>query len=594
MALIDADGALTYGSLLSRASALALGLRASLGIGPGDRVGVLCRNDRGFVLSVVALSLLGADAVLVNTGLSSAQIAAVVRDHGLRLVIHDSSFEVPPGFRSMVRGGAASLVEGPPLSSHNSVRGAGAAVPASTAPDPSLHDTAREAAPAAPASIAPDHSLRDVAAAVDPSTVPHESRHDAVRGAALAAAPPANPDHSPKDTVYGGAPAVHPATGPDHSAQEAARAAALAEAASPAVFLDASLLDAVCSAAPVGVLSPPARPGRTVVLTSGTTGTPKGARRPNPGGLGPLVSILDRIPVRARSRILIAAPLFHTWGYAALQMAFGLRATVVLAPRFTPESTADLVRRHECAAVFAVPVMLERLLEAGCVLPGLRVVAVSGSALPGDLATRFMDANGEVLYNLYGSTEVSWASVATPAELRRSPRAAGRPPHGTQVAILSPSGAPVPAGTVGRIFVGNEMLFEGYAGGASPVESRDGLLATGDLGVLDASGLLTVSGREDDMVISGGENVFPSSVEDLLAALPPVREVAVVGVADEAFGQRLAAFVVLHPGASLSADEVRSHARQHGARFAVPRDVHFVAALPRTATGKVIKGALRS
>jgi len=327
------------------------------------------------------------------------------------------------------------------------------------------------------------------------------------------------------------------------------------------------------------------------VLTSGTTGTPKGARRANPGGPGPLVAILDRIPVRAGSRLLIAAPLFHTWGFAALQLAFGLRASVVLSPRFSPLSTVELVRRHGCTSLFAVPVMLERLLESACVLPGVRVVAVSGSSLPGDLATRFMDANGEVLYNLYGSTEVSWASVATPAELRRSPGTAGRPPHGTRVVILSPAGVPLPAGTVGRIFVGNEMLFEGYAGGSAP-ESRDGLLATGDLGVMDDSGLLTVVGREDDMVISGGENVFPSAVEDLLAELPGVREVAVVGVPDASFGQRLAAFVVCHPSAALSADDVRDHVRRLGARFAVPRDVHFVADLPRTATGKVIKREL--
>lgn len=304
------------------------------------------------------------------------------------------------------------------------------------------------------------------------------------------------------------------------------------------------------------------------------------------------MAILDRIPVRAGSRVLIAAPLFHTWGYAALQLAFGLRASVVLSPRFTPASASTLVREHGCTSVFAVPVMLSRLLEAGCVLPGVRVVAVSGSALPGDLATRFMSVHGSVLYNLYGSTEVSWASVATPAELRRSPGTAGRPPHGTRVVVLSPSGSPVPAGVVGRIFVGNSMLFEGYAGGAFPgPAAADGLLATGDLGVLDDSGLLTVVGREDDMVISGGENVFPSAVEDLLATLDGVREVAVVGVPDADFGERLAAFVV-RSSTALSADEVRDHVRRLGARFAVPRDVHFVAALPRTTTGKVIKREL--
>jgi acyl-CoA synthetase (AMP-forming)/AMP-acid ligase II len=325
------------------------------------------------------------------------------------------------------------------------------------------------------------------------------------------------------------------------------------------------------------------------VLTSGTTGTPKGARRPTPAGFGPLVSIIDRIPLRAGDRVLIAAPLFHTWGYAALQVCFALRATVVLQRRFEPKATAEALAEHGCQAMFAVPVMVQRMLEAGppSRRPPLRAVAVSGSALPGGLAPRFMDAYGDVLYNLYGSTEASWASIATPAELRRAPNTAGRPPRGTRVAILDPDGRTLPAGQVGRIFVGNDMLFEGYTSGAGR-EVHDGLLSTGDLGHLDADGLLFVDGREDDMIVSGGENVFPSEVEDLLARLPQVWEVAVVGVPDAEYGQRLAAFVALHPGERLDADGVREHVRQRLARFSVPRDVHVVDALPRNATGKVV------
>jgi acyl-CoA synthetase (AMP-forming)/AMP-acid ligase II len=224
-------------------------------------------------------------------------------------------------------------------------------------------------------------------------------------------------------------------------------------------------------------------------------------------------------------------------------------------------------------------------------LPRLSVVAVSGSALPGGLATRFMDRFGDVLYNLYGSTEASWASIATPADLRSAPHTAGRPPHGTAMAVLDSTGRPVPAGTTGRLFVGNEMLFEGYTNGASGVR-LDGLLATGDLGYVDGDGLVFVSGRSDDMIVSGGENVFPSEVEDLLAALPEIREVAVIGVADDEYGERLAAYIALNPGSSLTDDQVRAHVRQHRARFCVPRDVVFVPALPRNATGKILKREL--
>lgn len=361
------------------------------------------------------------------------------------------------------------------------------------------------------------------------------------------------------------------------------------------VVRDAPTLDSLADGVPATRLPPPAQPGATVILTSGTTGTPKGAYRPTPSGLSPLTAVLSRIPLRVYDRILIAAPLFHTWGYAGLQLAMALRATVVLRRRFAPASTVDALAAHRCDALIAVPVMCQRLLDASPTPPpsvAPRVVAVSGSALPGDLATRFMDAYGDVLYNLYGSTEVSWASIATPAELRRDPATSGRPPYGTRLAILDAAGGPVRRGTVGRVFVGNDMLSEGYTNG-SRRETRAGLAATGDLGYLDAGGLLHLTGREDDMIVSGGENIHPATVTDALAALPEIAEAAVVGVPDQEFGQRLAAYVVVAPGATLDADTLRERIRDRVGRFAVPRDVHFVDSLPRNATGKVVPRLLR-
>ena len=219
--------------------------------------------------------------------------------------------------------------------------------------------------------------------------------------------------------------------------------------------------------------------------------------------------------------------------------------------------------------------------------PDLRVVAVSGSALHGGLATAFMDAFGDVLYNLYGSTEVSWVTIATPSDLRVAADTAGRPPYGTKVAILDAAGEPVPTGATGRIFAGNDMLFEGYTNGAGK-QRIGGLMSTGDMGHVDAAGRLFVDGREDDMIISGGENVYPRELEDLLNALPEVREACVYGVDDADFGQRLACWVVLRDGSTLSAEEIRALVRRRLARFNVPRDVHFLDVLPRNATGKVV------
>ena len=355
-----------------------------------------------------------------------------------------------------------------------------------------------------------------------------------------------------------------------------------------------SELEELIASAPAGRAEPPARPGRTIVLSSGTTGRPKGADRRSRPGLSPMVSILSRIPYRVHERMVIEAPLFHTWGYAMLQAAIPLRATIVLHSRFDPERALRAVAETKATTLVAVPVMLQRILE----LPesarreydtsSLRIAAVSGSALPATLATAFMDAFGDVLYNLYGSTEASWVTIATPADLRARPDTAGTPPPGTKVAILDASGKRLPPGTTGRIFAANELPFTGYTTGDTK-ETLDGLMSLGDVGHLDEQGRLFVEGRDDDMIVSGGENVFPSAVEEVLDAMPQIREVAVIGVPDEKFGQRTAAYIALHDGQSLDADTVRAHVRDRLARFAVPRDVHFLDELPRNATGKIVR-----
>ncbi|HEY2203073.1 MAG TPA: AMP-binding protein [Pseudonocardia sp.] len=338
-------------------------------------------------------------------------------------------------------------------------------------------------------------------------------------------------------------------------------------------------------------LRPPA--GKLIVLTSGTTGTPKGAERPRPKNWAPAGAILSRIPLRAGEPAFIAPPLFHTWGFAALQLCMLLGAPAVLRRKFDPAEALREIAEHGCRTLYAVPVMLSRMLE----LPAadlsrydvkLRIVAASGSALPGELATRFMDQFGDVLYNLYGSTEVSWVSIADPDDLRADPSTAGRAPFGTRLEILDDDGNEVPAGEIGRVFVGNDMLFEGYTRAGSEVETHDGLMSTGDLGSMDSDGRLFLTGRSDSMIVSGGENVYPGPVEDLLAAAPEVREAAVVGVDDEDFGQRLAAYVVLAEGASLDADGVRALVKERLSRFSVPRDVVFLDELPRNPTGKVL------
>jgi len=359
---------------------------------------------------------------------------------------------------------------------------------------------------------------------------------------------------------------------------------------------DPTLEDLIADGDPTDPV-PPDREGRAVILTSGTTGTPKGASRGNTESLDPAISFLSKIPLRAEQNAHIAAPLFHSWGFAHFTMGLFLGSTYVLRRKFDPEQTLAEVSRHRCHSLAVVPVMMQRILE----LPeetrrkydvsSLKVTAASGSALSGDLAVRWMDEFGDNLYNLYGSTEVAWASIATPADMRAAPGSAGKPPRGTVVKLFDEEKREVPTGETGRIFVGNEMLFEGYTGGGSKDEI-DGLMATGDVGRFDESGRLFVEGRDDEMIVSGGENVFPKEVEDLLSRHAAVADVAAIGVEDEKFGQRLRAFVVAGGSKKASEDDLKAHVKTNLAGFKVPREIVFLDELPRNATGKVLKREL--
>jgi acyl-CoA synthetase (AMP-forming)/AMP-acid ligase II len=476
-AIIDELGTLTFDAVHRRTNALAHALAAE-GVREGDAVGVMCRNHRGFIDSVIACSKLGAHVLFLNTAFSGPQLKDVAEREEPKALIFDHEF--------------AGLIEDAAAGRKRYI---------------AWHD--------------PD-------------------------------------DGEPTDT---------------------------------------RIEDLIGRGDETDVTPPSAR-GKAIILTSGTTGTPKGASRSQPKSLDPAAALLAMIPLKAREKTMIAAPMFHSWGYVHFTLGMSLSTTQVLRRKFDPEGTLSLTAQHECTALIVVPVMMQRILElpedvlTRYDLSKLRVVAVSGSALPGALSERWMDLFGDNVYNLYGSTEVAWASIATPADLRAAPGTAGRPPYGTIVKLYDDDGNPVPVGQTGRIFVGNEMKFEGYTGGGGKDEI-DGLLSSGDVGHFDEAGRLFVDGRDDDMIVSGGENVFPAEVEDLLAGHESIAEAAVFGVDDEQFGQRLKAVVVLRDGVSLSEDDVKKHVKQNLAGYKVPRDVEFVDELPRTSTGKVLKRELK-
>ncbi len=343
---------------------------------------------------------------------------------------------------------------------------------------------------------------------------------------------------------------------------------------------------------------PPEKP-KFVILTSGTTGTPKGAQRSSPDGLMAIASLIDKIPFRTGMTMMIAAPLFHSWGFFHFVMSLPTGSTMVLRRRFDPEETLRAAEQSRADVLAAVPVMVQRILSLPdetldrYSLPDLKITSLSGSALPGELAIEWMDRFGDNVYNLYGSTEVAYATVATPEDLRAAPGTAGKPPRGTKICLYDEAGKEVPQGEVGRIFVGNEMAFEGYTGGGGK-EVIDGLYSSGDVGHFDSAGRLFIDGRDDEMIVSGGENVFPREVEDLLADHDSVVEVAVIGVEDDEFGQRLKAFVVVEADNEVSAQDLTAHVKANLASYKSPREIEFLDELPRNATGKVLKKDLRA
>ncbi len=339
-----------------------------------------------------------------------------------------------------------------------------------------------------------------------------------------------------------------------------------------------------------------------MLLTSGTTGVPKGVPRvPRwSSGVGVGVTLIERTRLRVGSRIAVAVPMFHGLGLGMLMLTVSLGGTVLTHRRFDAETTLAQASLQRADAMSVVPIMLARLLDlpapvrARNPVPSLRAVISSGDRLDPSLGRRFMDAYGDILYNGYGSTEVGIGSLATPLELRRAPETVGRPVAGCPVRIYSRSGRPVGPRVTGRIFVGGE-LGAGYTGGSAAGESRaviDGFTSTGDMGYLDNSGRLYIVGREDDMIVSGGENVYPRALENALAEHAGIAETAVVGVPDEQFGRRLAAFIVLRSQSGLDEQAIREYLKGKVSRFEQPRDIRIVDSIPRNPAGKVLRKEL--
>ncbi|MFI8565617.1 AMP-binding protein [Rhodococcus sp. NPDC078407] len=340
----------------------------------------------------------------------------------------------------------------------------------------------------------------------------------------------------------------------------------------------------------------PSRQGAFVLLTGGTTGTPKGAPRSVDSAFAS-AQFLDRVPLENGQTVLLCAPLFHGTALSQFIIGLNLGCTIVLHGRFDASRALEQIESHRCDAVVLVPTMLHRMLSSPDVAvrdtTSVRIIFTAGAALAPSLGNRAIERFGPVIYNYYGCTETGTATIATPADWLAGPGTVGRPPLGIVVKLVDVEGNIVTEpNREGTIHVGNSISFHGYSSGGNKTIAH-GLMSTGDVGHWDSTGLLFVDGRDDDMIVSGGENVFPGEIEATLYAHPDIDDAAVTGVQDDEFGQRLSA-VVVRRNPTLTEDAVRQYIRSELARFKVPRDVLFVNELPRTTTGKIDRKAMTS
>jgi acyl-CoA synthetase (AMP-forming)/AMP-acid ligase II len=475
-ALIDELGTLTYAEIDRRSDALAAGLQDLLD-GAGT-VGIMCRNHRGFVESLIAANRIGANVLLLNTSFAGPALAEVVSREGVDVMIYDEEFTATVERALADRPAATRVI--------------------AWADDPSAHDST-----------------------VEKLITANDGRH------------PAKSDST----------------------------------------------------------------GKLILLTSGTTGTPKGAKHSG-GGVAELKAILSRTPWRTEKTVVVVAPMFHAWGFSQLVFAASMACTVVTRRKFDPEATLELIDRHQAYGLCVVPVMFDRIMD----LPEevrrkysgktLRFASASGSRMRPDVVVKFMDEFGDVIYNNYNATEAGMIATATPADLRAAPDTAGKPAVGTDIRILDDTFTEVPTGEVGGIYVHNSSQFDGYTSGTTK-DFHDGYMSSGDVGYLDSAGRLFVVGRDDEMIVSGGENVYPIEVEKTLTTHTDVAEASVIGVEDADYGERLVAFVVLRDGGSATADDLKEHVRDNLANYKVPRAITLLDELPRNNTGKVARRELQ-
>jgi len=337
-----------------------------------------------------------------------------------------------------------------------------------------------------------------------------------------------------------------------------------------------------------------------ICYTSGSTGKPKGVLLTRAALEANAANSIDMHELTAADRILTTLPLFHVGGLNILTTpALQAGACVVLHPRFEPDATFDAIEQQRITLTVLVPAQLDMLMASprwqSADLSSLRMIT-TGSGIVPERLIHAVHQRGVALVQVYGSTETCpIATYQKRADARRKIGSAGRPAAHCEVSIVDAAGNQLGPGETGEILVRGPNVMAGYwqAPQATAAMLRDGWFHSGDMGHWDADGFLFVDGRRNEMIISGGENIYPAEIENVLIECDAIAEAAVVGRSDERWGEAVIAVVVPKAGMSLSRDEVLSLFEGRIARYKHPKDVVFIGEMPKTALGKVRKEDVR-
>ncbi|MFA9557594.1 AMP-binding protein [Evansella sp. AB-rgal1] len=325
---------------------------------------------------------------------------------------------------------------------------------------------------------------------------------------------------------------------------------------------------------------------KLILQTSGTTGASKAAaHKPSLFNyLHPFLAFFNRLSIEKYNTAYIATPIYHGYGIAVLLLFMPLGKKSVISTGFDAKKACNLIQQHQVEVVTVVPLMLQKMLQADPQsLKSLACIASGGAKLSTKLIQETSQQLGNVLYNLYGTSEAGLNFIATPEDLQSAPTTIGKKIDGMQIAVLDGNKCEVKNGVVGQLSIKNDWSIS---------NRKHSWIQTGDLGYQDEHGYFFLCGRTDDMIISGGENVYPIEVEQILIKHPSIEDVAVIGIEDEQFGERLKAFVLPKQGAELSTEELFAWIKPRVARRQLPKEMKIVKNMPYTPLGKLDKKAL--